>query len=416
VEAAKVERANGGMLRKLAVLSAAGIVALAYATPGRADDQSPPPPLMLGTSAAIVPDEPDAVVDISEPVSVTEPVPAKAVAVDGWELAAKPRHSQAHAHARVRTAPVRATAAPVISRSVRTVRPIRPHHAAKSTPRGARATRSEWYQVVPRQYRPARASDSRSVLAAPVLSARDAPLRYAEPRPDHARTPQTICQLRARKCVQLCGSDVSYTVSQNERWIRVCIYASYSTRGLDKVHLLLMKRLWSMAAAAELNGSAAQYQCFSPQYQSGNCSETRSVVAPAPHRRVEADTKPVADPAPRHESRVLAAVVTREQRPAKAAVVRVRSAARRPEPSPGVPEAAAGRRDAAASSDGWLLRALVALVGVALLSVLLTAVFEVPAIGTMRTRLASKGLSSSRIDLRNAGAPAQRRGGISYRD
>src|SRR5262249_7838607 len=76
--------------------------------------------------------------------------------------------------------------------------------------------------------------------------------------------------------------------------------------------------------------------------------------------------------------------------------------------------------EAAASGD-WLLRSLVVLVAAAMVALLLAAVSELPpaetAVSGMRTRLASKGLSSSRIDLGRERAAAPARGnGVSYRD
>src|SRR5262249_5953932 len=108
--------------------------------------------------------------------------------------------------------------------------------------------------------------------------------------------------------------------------------------------------------------------------------------------------------------RVRAAVATHRAPAVRAAVVD-RPAGRRE---------VAPKSEAAASGD-WLLRSLVVLVAAAMVALLLAAVSELPpaetAVSGMRTRLASKGLSSSRIDLGRERAAAPARGnGISYRD
>jgi hypothetical protein len=86
-------------------------------------------------------------------------------------------------------------------------------------------------------------------------------------------------------------------------------------------------------------------------------------------------------------------------------------------PSPGTREVAPAAQARAGASSDWLLRSLVALVGIAMLALVLAAGSVLPGPGTVRTRLASKGLSSSRIDLgrERAAAPARGRG-IPYRD
>jgi hypothetical protein len=64
-----------------------------------------------------------------------------------------------------------------------------------------------------------------------------------------------------------------------------------------------------------------------------------------------------------------------------------------------------------------VLPTLVALIGMALLALLLSAGAALPGVGTVRTRLGSRGLSSSRIDLGGERSAAPPRGrGISYRD
>src|SRR5262249_32103789 len=115
---------------------------------------------------------------------------------------------------------------------------------------------------------------------------------------------------------------------------------------------------------------------------------------------------------PRSRAHVLAVVATHRTR-AGATVVR---RPRRPRRAREVASAAGAR-----ASGDWRFRSLVALIGLAMLGLLVAAVSDRRAAGTavtgMRTRLASKGLSGSRIQLGPERAPPPRRGsGISYRD
>jgi hypothetical protein len=431
VEAAQVGGATGGALRKLALLSGAGILALAFATPARADDQSPPPPLMVGKSAMIAPDEPDATVaadtesaeTVSDSVPVADSGPTRAVADDGCELAAKPEHLRPAVRARVHLTHVQPARRALISSRVRPVRSIRPHHAVKTAPHAASRAWSRWYQLAPRQYRHPRAG-SRTGRWDPLgVGVQNAPVGSVAPRPTELQTTQNICELRARKCLELCAPDVSYTVSQNTRWIRVCIYSPYTFSGLDRVHALLLQRLWALAADTRRTASATQYQCLSTQYQGGTCVDepTLGVRVPrrsAPHAKT-AGKPTVSRAVPRGRTRVLAAVATRERRPVKV-VLGASSPPVAAEKSRRAPEVAPSREKPDRSGSGWFLRSLLALIGVAMLAFLLTALAEMPrvdaAFAEARARLGSKGLSSSRIDLRSSRAPEHRHGGISYRD
>ena len=211
--------------------------------------------------------------------------------------------------------------------------------------------------------------------------------------------------------------------SQNERWIGACISSYEPVEKLDKVHQLLLRRLWSIALDVRNAASGRQYQCFAPQYQSGACATARSShpatrIRPQLHRQTT--PAPVQPPAVRtlarvtfrHPRRATAAVATHGTRSATKTVVR------RPHTTREVAPAEAG---ATGGSADWLVRSLVALVGVAMLALLLAASSQLPAAGTavsgMRTRLGSKGLSSSRIDLgRERSASPPRGRGIPYRD
>jgi hypothetical protein len=425
VHAAHIGRANLG---KLAVLSGVAMLGLALATPARADDQSPPPPLMLGKSALVAPDEPDAtVVDTETPSSAdvaappADPAPVRVVAVRGWELAAKPHHYRAV----TRPAETPATPAPVISRRAAVAQPVRAWHVRKTVSHRRSTAPSRWYQVPERQYRPTRASGLGGDSNAVAPAAQSGALHLAAPRPAGPRSQRTICELRARKCLQLCDSDASYTVSRNERWIRVCIAAPYAFSGLDRLHAILLQRIVSVARIAQRTGLAQQYQCMWAQYQSNQhrtCRESSQEPALSPPRtsaRVALHAQaPVIHAVADRPGRALAAVVTRERRAGHAVVRAANRAAT--EGSLGTPEVA--RSSASSSStDDWLLRSLVALVGVAMLAILLALVGEAPRAGASfagaRSRLVSKGLSTSRIDLGDASRSLRRRsGGIAYRD
>lgn len=425
MHAAHIGAANLG---RLAVLSGAAMLALALATPARAEDQSPPPPLMLGKSAVVAPDEPDATVvaDIETPNSAdaaappADPAPVRVVAVKGWELAAKTRHW------RVRTRPAKtyASPAPVISRRAPIARPVRVRHARKAVSHRRSTTPPRWYQVPEQQYRPMGARGFGGASHAVAPAAQNGAAQVVGPRVASLRTQRTICGLRVRKCLQLCGSDASYTVSRNERWIRVCIAAPYAFSGLDRLHAILLQRIVSVARTAQRSDSAQQYQCLWAQYQSNQhrtCRASSQNPALSPPRTTERAAvhthAPVTPSVLRRPGRVLTAVATHERRVGHSVV---RAADRAAPTESGTPEVARTTASAA-SSDDWLLRSLVVLIGLAMLALLSALVAEAPRAGATlmgaRSRLASKGLSNSRIDLGDADRMPQRRsGGIAYRD
>lgn len=436
MQAAQFEGSRLGALWKFAALPAAGMIALAFATPAHADDQAQPPPLMVGKNAVVAPDEPDAAVTVDPAVAETDsasapvpdPVPVRVVATDGWKLAAKP-----HVVSRVAPAPARARIAHVvpvrvISAPARPVPAARPRHAVKHVRSRPAAAPPRWYQVSPAQYRHARV-DSHGTSASLTAATASAPaVGPAAARPVQAQRRRTICELRLQKCLQTCAWIVADNAPQNGHRIGTCISALKEVPPLDRLHELLLQRLWSVARADRKSGSARQYQCFASQYQSGTCVTERPLRATAsfgweevgaqqadggtrggPVQRVASSVVHVA---PRRREHVLAAVATQTTPPRTARTVE--------RPSPVTREVAppAGTRD---DSADWLLRSLVALIGIAMLAFLLAAASELPRPGTaligMRTRLASKGLSSTRIDLgRERADTPSRAGRIFYRD
>jgi hypothetical protein len=413
------------------------MIALAFATPAHADDQAQPPPLMVGKNAVIAPDEPDAAVTVDPAVAETdsvsaptpEPVPVRVVATDGWKLAAKPhvvsRGAPAPARARIaHVVPIR-----VISAPARPVRAARPRHAVKHVRSRPAAAPPRWYQVATAQYRHARV-DSRGAGAGLTAATASAPaIGPAAARPVQAQRPRTICELRLQKCLQTCAWIVADNAPQNGRRIGTCISALKEVPPLDRLHELLLQRLWSVARADRKSGSARQYQCFASQYQSGTCVTERPLRATASFgweevgaqqadagtrgRPVQRVASSVVHVAPRGRGHVLAAVATQKTRARTARTVE--------RPSPATREVAPPAGTTRDDSADWLLRSLVALIGIAMLAFLLAAASELPRPGTavigMRTRLASKGLSSTRIDLGRERADAPSRAGrIFYRD
>lgn len=154
--------------------------------------------------------------------------------------------------------------------------------------------------------------------------------------------------------------------------------------------------------------SERQYQHLGAQYQTGAASfgwqlAAARVDSGVPERGRAA--RPVATPAlhsaPRRQSLVLAASVTHRARAPKSVQ----------HPSREAREVGSAARTS--TSTNWLFPSLVALIGMALLALLLSAASVLPGTGTVRTRLVSRGLSSSSIDL---GREAPRGRGISYRD
>jgi hypothetical protein len=404
-----------GALWKLAALSGAGMLALALATPARADDQATPPPLMVAKTAVIAPDEPDATVSadavtpetVSAPAPVPDPAPVRVVATPGWKLAAKP--GVVHHAAPVRTQ--QTTPQPVISTRTPPVRAARTHHAAKHV-RSARApTHTGWYQVTKAQYRQARGDSPGGRPSLAAAAAQQPAVVVAPARPALSQKVRTICELRLRKCLQFCSQIAVDNASKNERWIGACISPSDRDLRLDRLHQLLLQRIWIVALEVSKTASGRQYQHLGTQYQTGAASFGWETVGSHPNRRLggrpaAAVVTPDVHAVPREHARVLATVVTHRARASKTVE----------RPSRETREAGPAATQSRSSTD-WVLPTLVALIGMALLALLLSAGAALPGVGTVRTRLGSRGLSSSRIDLGGERSAAPPRGrGISYRD
>jgi hypothetical protein len=420
VQAAQLERARWSALWKLAALSGAATVALALATPARADDQDPSPPLMVAKTAVIALDEPDATASAdlatpeteSVPAPEPDPVPVRVVATPGWELAAK-------APVVRRAVPVRAhvaTPAPAISTHMRPVRPARAHHAAKRAHSAPVAAQQQWYQLPRTQYRPASAARQSGHASLAGWTAPQSTVAFADTRPGQLQRARTICELRLRKCLQFCSRIAVDNAPENERWIGTCISSRDRAPGVDREHELLLQRLWSLALDDRATVSGRQYQLLGTQYQSPLATFGWEVVGSKTPRPAPAPQEPLRNAVvmhvtPRRHARVLAAVATHRRHTVRAV--------RRPSRETRGVEPATQTRPS--GSTDWLLRSLIALIGIAILSFMVAAGAVFPAAETalsgMRARLSSRGLSGSRIDLggESTATPPRARG-ISYRD
>ena len=433
-----------GMLN-VAVLPAAALLALAFATPAHADDQSAPPPLMLSTDAVIVTDEPDATVDpeaaqletASAPAPVVVQATTKVVAAEGWELAAKPQQLRRVVHRLPQPAAPRETPPVVISSHARPVHRVRPHHAVSHASRAGAEAPARWYQIAQWQYRQLRAKGGSSPQNGVAHAVQPVYVARGEPSGAGPRMAQKVCAFRTGKCLELCAGYADYKATQNGRWIGVCNYVPVAMSGLDRLHASLLDRLWLLALNARAGASAGQYQCLALQYQSGTCSAapqggggTRDTPrqparSRAHHRKASraglAEREGVAAVDGTRAARVLAAVATyAAHTPQATRHSRARAAAK----TPGATREAAatpGSPGSPSSSDGWFLRTLIALTGIGILALLLAARSELrpptTAFTGVRSRLGSRGLSASRVVLGEGHRERRRRRGrISYRD
>ena len=422
MQAAQLEGARLSALWKAAALSGSAMLALAFATPAHADDQPPAPTLMLARTAVIAPDEPDATVPPdaaapapdSAPTPDPDPVPIHPVAVAGWKLAEKP--NVAHRAPPVRVQAV--TPPPVISAGPAQVHASPAQRAVKRVRSATTPPPAPWYQVPKLQYRDLLAVGHGGLPSLAVEHAQRPPPAYAvlpHAPPQRART---ICELRLRKCLQFCGWIATDNTLQNERRIGTCISAPDPASRLDRVHELLLDRLWSVARDGRGATLGRQYQSFEAQYQSARASfgwelvgaETRSRPRARPIHTV---AWPVVHFGPSGHAHVLAAVATPRTHAQAQRTVAIPSESKR--------EVEVEPTARSRASTDWLLRSLVVLIGFATLALLLAAGSVLPRPGNvlsgMRTRLGSRGLSSSRLDLGHKSATAPPRGrGIPYRD
>jgi hypothetical protein len=418
------------MLRAGALLSTTGVVALAFAVPAHADDQSPPAPLMVSSAATVVPDEPDAVaapVDPPQP-EVSPPVAAPA---PGWHEVIAPnrrgnpvkqaptRHSVAQ---RVQYQPVRRAPSAAIS----TPRAHTRHSAARVAPRAERRRPAVWYQAARPQYRPRVAAAATRVSNTPVPAAAQPAVAPAAAMSNWSGNNPFPCLLTLRKCVDLCGADSGYNVSWNDRWIVDCVSTSRPLTALDTLHTMVLQRVQSSALSGRLVVTALRYQCWQAQYQAAACRSGRAVPVSAAPAAVSTrrGAESVLDRPGRSTAsfsrvaarNVLAAVAVRRVARATAPTTRATHAPVR------VREAAAGSRTSRADGfDRWWFRMVVLLTAAVALALLVAlasgSTTAAAAVTGLRSRAGSRGLSGSRVDLGGRDDATDRpRSAIPYRE
>src|SRR5262249_40354107 len=224
-----------------------------------------------------------------------------------------------------RAAPVRihaAAPAPVVSAHARPVHMAWPHRAARRARSATAAVEQRWYQLARAQYRDTR-EDTGSGRPGLASWTTDPPAgRFVAPGTAPAQRLRTICELRLRKCLQVCSRIAVDNVVQNERWIGTCISSRDRAPRLDKVHELLLRRLWSLALDGRMTASRQQYQSLRTQYQSAAAAFGWEAVGAqadgrTPARQPHAVTRVGPNVSPPPRARVLAAVATRRARAAK---------------------------------------------------------------------------------------------------
>lgn len=425
-------------VRTLVVLSTTAAAAVAFAAPANAEDQSPPPPVMLAKSAVIVPDQPDdtAAVEISVPSvapPATDQVP-RATASFGWKIAAKLRPSRHVAHVRPTLRTVQRSEPAVISTPRAAITPVRRHHVSKRARTAPVSHSPTWYQVARAQYRQVESrARVRAESTAYVAAAEPAQGARATVR-NELRTTRSICNVRLPKCLEVCAPDDAYNVSWNGHWIARCIFVRPAASALDKFHALLLQRLRTLAVSGTATRSGLQYQCLTAQYQAAACGDSASQpqvvggasavgwqLARAQRGGVAKQPRPVralpvaASPG-RHRSHVLAASAVARQTDTQRVgrkPLRPAAIARRSDRSP---EALAPASPARASGD-WLIRSVFVLMGLAAFLALLVLASEADALAGLRSRLGSRGLSTSRIALPSGERrPGDRSTRIRYRE
>ena len=390
------------MLRLGVAVVTAALAALALAAHARAEDLSTPTPLMLGKSAVIPPEDPQALPPDETPVDPSVAV----VPPEAQEIPAKSTRAE------------QAQSAGSWQRVIPAERSKR--QASPRVPRVAPV--AGWYQVRQRQYQPAPShGDPNERLTAPD----DVGGATASAVENGHRSSASI----SSGCEESCAGDARYNVSSNAPRIGSCISASPPQSGREHLCVLLLERLRSLLAAGASTRSFAQYQKVGTQYQGGGAvgsvAATSGVTAGWLLFRPEPRGFGVLAAA---ATRPLAAAPASAVRPARAhtvlAVVRPPQPLADPVPTV-MPRGAAAPATATATADrstDWSLRTLLVLLGVASLALTLLASVErggvVTAASGLGSRLRSRGLGTSGIVL---GREGRRRGdgpstGIRYRD
>ena len=431
------KRKVGGALLKVGLVSTTTVAALAFASAARAEDQPAPPPLMLGKSATIVPEEEAAEVDdavtvpidvvssTEEDVDVVEPLEEKEPAKRVQERRARP--------VRARVVTAREPRPPVISVSRTAGRAAPKRGATKPVARKALSAGGGWYQVVPSQYRPDE-HKVRPTLLTYVRSVEErAVVRGVTPPRSEPRTAPINCASLEQKCLELCPLDAVYNGSWNGPAIGRCISASKLHVALEKIHQIIAEGLHQASPSAQANAAEPRYQCAGGQYHAGICADGAHVAVPTGTERDAAagwqlarfmgDATPAGTRAvpnrwhPKRSGSVLGVAVRRTH---AQSAIKVRAPLARLTGSQSRRGAVAGPLRAATTdtaSGDWFLRSLLALMGIAAVGVLLATLSERDGAGravtTLRSRIGSRGLSATRIALGERTRPPD---GIHYRE
>ncbi len=430
-------RKVGGALLKVGLLSTTTVAALAFASAARAEDQPAPPPLLLAKSATIAPEEPDAEADGAaavpiEVVSSTEEDVAVVVPLDE-EKPAKRLYEKRARPVSARVVTPRHTRRPVISVSRAAGSPVPKREAVKPAAHKALSVGDGWYQVVRSQYRPVEQNVRPTPLTHVARVEERALVRGLTPARSEPLTAPIICASLAEKCLELCPSDASYNGSWNGPAIGRCISTSELLMALEKVHQIITAGLLGAGASAQTNAAEPRYQCGGPQYHDGICadgahiavrlaSEGDTAAGGHPARFVAEDTpssaRAVVDGGDRQRLGSVLGVAERRTHADSAVKVRAPLASVTGSPNR---RAAVARPVSAATADkpfdDWFLRSVLALMGIAVVGVVLAILFELDGTGNaataLRSRIGSRGLSATHIALRARARPP---GDIHYRE
>lgn len=405
------ETRRRSVVLKAGMLVASAAAGLAFATPAHATSEPSPPLLLLESSATIVSGDGDAADVAAAPVLVAPATPTDESSDVIRPLEAEtPANQVAAATLQQTWTRVMAThprQSAVISVTRAASRPAPHREVAKPVRRASRT----WYQGQTRQYR--------HVPAAHVGRARKPAFRNDVVEAIHVSgRPSIACSFPTENCAGFCPVEAGYNLPWNAPSIATCI----SQQVAEEISEILAAGPLPLELRALRESWNSQYQCEGAQYHVDGCAKASVADAgwvlfrpSAPIRQRGATTR-VED-------------VARPQRPLSASVVAHRTPAakatevRRPQPAATKP--ANGRVGVAAplasttqgADSDWLLRTLALLIGAAAIALFLALSAELDGVSrkavAVRSRLASKGLSASRIPV---GGADKSRTGIRYRE
>jgi hypothetical protein len=395
------ETPRGSVVLKAGMLVATAAAGLAFATSAHAASEPSPPLLLLESSATIVSGDGDAADVAAAPVSVAPAMPTEESSDVIRPLETEtPANQDASAKLQQTWTRVIAThprQSAVISVAGAASRPAPHRDVAKPVRRASRT----WYHGQTRQYR--------HRPAAHVSSVRKPAFRNDVAGAVHVSgAPSITCSFPAENCRGFCPPDAGYNLPWNAPSIAACI----SQQVAEEISKILAAGTLTLQIRALRPSWASQYQCGGAQYHVDGCANASAADAgwvlfrpSAPVRQRSAATRVDAVARPQ---RVLSAssALSHGTLAAKA------TEARRPQPTATRP--AGGRIGVAAplrsttqrADSDWFLRTLAVLVGAAAIALFLALSTELDGVSrkavAVRSRLASKGLSASRIPVRGA--------------